>query len=146
MVNRYGLHNTKRVRTPGLKDQGKPNLVFELLRKGGNDTVLLQKTYSTSDVKFCWSNERRKTVIWNSGTNNARGIAILVYNDHLAIKHVLCNDEGRAIAIDFNADGEYFHLVNLHAPVGGVNSVYVDQEMFFGSVHRLIFSKYPTLN
>ena len=32
----------------------------------------------------------------------------------LAIKHVFCDDEGRAVAIDINNHGEYFHLVNFY--------------------------------
>ena len=114
----------------GLRDHGKRNLVFELLRKSGNDVVLLQETYSTPDVEFRWSNEWRKTAIWNSGTNIARGVAILVYNDQLVIKHILCDDEGRAVAIDMNLHGEYFHLVNLYAPVGGV-ILFMSTEKFF---------------
>ena len=62
----------------------------------------------------------------------------MVCNDQLVIKDVLYDDEGRAVAIGINVYGEYFHLVNLYAPVGGVNSVYADQEIFFGSVHRFV--------
>ena len=36
---------------------------------------------------------------------------------------------------------ENFHLVNFHAPVGGVNSVYANQDMFLGSVYPFVFSK-----
>ena len=49
---------------------------FDFLRKSCTDVVLLQETYSTPDVEFLWSNEWRKISIWNSGTNNARGVAI----------------------------------------------------------------------
>ena len=112
----------------GLRGQEKRNLVFELVCKSGNDVVLLQETYSTPDVECRWSNEWRKAAIWNSGTNNARGVAISVCNDQLV--NFLCDDKGRAVAIDINVHDEYFHLVNLYAPIGGVNSVYADQEIF----------------
>ena len=69
----------------------------------------------------------------------------MVCNDELVIKHVLCDDEGRAVAIDINVHSENFHLVNFYAPLGGVNSVYADQEFFFGWIHQLVLSKYPTL-
>ena len=98
----------------GLRNQQKRILIFELLRRSGNDVVLLQETYSTPDIEFRWSNEWCKTAFWYSGTNNARGVAILVCNDQLVTKHILCDDEGRAVAIDINVHGEYFFLVNLY--------------------------------
>ena len=61
----------------GLRDRSKRCLIFDFLRKSCADVVLLQETYSTPDVEFLWSNEWRKISIWNSGTNNARGVAIL---------------------------------------------------------------------
>ena len=87
----------------------------DILKTSENDVVLLQETYSTPGVEFRWSNKWRKTAIWNSETNNARGVAILVCNDQLVIKHVFCDDEGRAVAIDINVHGKYFHLNNLYA-------------------------------
>jgi len=41
--------------------------------------------------------------------------------------------------------GEIFHLVNVYAPVGGVNSALADQEVFFGSLHRFAFSSFPVI-
>ena len=72
----------------GLRDRSKRCLVFVFLRKNCADVVLLQETYSTPDVEFLWSNEWRKISIWNSGTNNAIGIAILIFNDYLCISNI----------------------------------------------------------
>ena len=67
----------------GLRDRSKSCLVFDFLRKSCVDVVLLQETYSTLDVEFLWSSEWRRNSIWNSGTNNARGVAILISNNYL---------------------------------------------------------------
>ena len=47
--------------------------------------------------------------------------------------------------MDINIHGEYFHLVNIYAPVGGVNSTFTDQEVYYNTIHRFVCSRNPTI-
>ena len=93
------------------------------------DVVLLQETYSTPNVEFLRSNEWRKNSIRNSGTNIARGVAVLIFDNYLCVSNIQCDKNEHTIALDNNVHGEYFHLVNIYAPVGSLNSTYADQEV-----------------
>ena len=114
------------------------------MRNSCADVVLLQETYSTPDIEFLWSNKWRKNSILNSGTNNVREVAILILNEYL-YSNFQCNKDGGTIALDINVHGKYFHLVNIYAPVGGVNSTHADQEVYYSTIHQFVYSRYPPL-
>ena len=63
----------------------------------------------------------------------------------MRISNIQCDKDGRTIALDINVDGEYFHLVNIYAPVDGVNSTYADQDVYYSTIHRFVYSRYPTM-
>ena len=63
----------------------------------------------------------------------------------MCISNIQCDKDGRTIALDINVHGEYFHLVNIYAPVGVVNSTHADQEVYYSTIHRFLYSRYPTI-
>ena len=53
--------------------------------------------------------------------------------------------DGRTIALDINVHAEDFHLVNIYAPVSCVNSAHADQEVYYSTIHRFVYSRYRTI-
>ena len=48
--------------------------------------AFLQETFSTPEVEQFWSKEWGDNVIWNSGQNNSKGVAILLCNSNIVVK------------------------------------------------------------
>ena len=61
--------------------------------------------------------ERNGDVIFNHGTNNARGVAILI---HLRLDYTVTqirgDNEGRVLNILLNLDGHVLNIINIYAP------------------------------
>jgi len=61
--------------------------------------------------------ERNGDVIFNHGTNNARGVAILI---HLRLDYTVTqirgDNEGRVLNILLNLDGNVLNIINIYAP------------------------------
>ena len=36
-------------------------------------------------------------------------------------------------------------LYSVYAPVGGLNSTYANQEVYYSAIHRFVYSRYPTI-
>ena len=46
--------------------------------------------------------------------------------------------------MDINVHGECFHLVNINASVGDVNSASTDRVVDYSTIHRFVCSRFPT--
>ena len=84
-------------------------------------------------------------VIWNSGQNNSKGVAILLCNSNIVVKTKMQDFSGRIIAVDLSIFGEIFHVVNIYAPVGGTNSPNDEHNGFSNSIYLYVQSVFPTL-
>ena len=61
----------------GIADDKKRNAVFCWCRKKKIDITCLQETHCSIDTELKWKNEWGANSMWNHGSSNSRGVAIL---------------------------------------------------------------------
>ena len=68
--------------TRGLGDRKKLCAVFLWLKSKGEGLFLLQECHSVSNAEHLWLQYWDGRVIFSHGESNARGVAILITNNH----------------------------------------------------------------
>jgi exodeoxyribonuclease-3 len=104
----------------GIGDGTKRREIFRWLKryhKGNNSIVLLQETHSTLNSEEKWVQEWGSKIYFSHGTNNARGVAILMPMEYNFDINELWKDiDGRIIALTLKVDERMYNVVNVYAP------------------------------
>lgn len=101
----------------GIRDTDKRRAIFNYLKHFNSQIVLLQETHSSPEVEKVWSNEWGRKIIFNHGTNTAKGVALLIQRGFpMEIEDYRFDIEGRYLVMDVNIEGRRFVLVNIYAP------------------------------
>ena len=84
----------------GLRNVKKRTLVFNWIVLQNIDLVCLQETHCTQDQTWLWSKEWKEygggESFWNCGTNESRGVGILLNKDFtLSFDVSMIDDKGR---------------------------------------------------
>ena len=101
----------------GLRDRLKRKQIFRHLHTSQVDVVFLQETHITRSLEKIIKNEWGGRVIFNHGTNQARGVAImLAKNTDIKIQKVHKLHEGRSLIIEAKQDEKTILLCNVYVP------------------------------
>lgn len=122
------------VNSQGLRSPDRRKSAFSYFLRHRLDIILLQETHWTVDMEMQIKREWNGGVIFNHGTNNARGVAILI-NSRLdyTVTQTRSDNEGRVLNIMLNLDGHALNIVNIYAP--HTDSA---RQMFFASLDKFI--------
>ena len=101
----------------GLGDGKKRRAVFQWLRKYHNGIILLQETHSTIASESTWLREWGGKIVFNHGTSNSKGVAILFSkNIDIKLNECISDDSGRLLIVDIETDDWHMVLANVYAP------------------------------
>ena len=105
------------VNAEGLRSPDRRKTAFSYFLRHRLDIILLQETHWTVDMEMQIKLEWNGDVIFNHGTNNARGVAILIHSrlDYTVIQ-TRGDNEGRVLNILLNLDGHALNIINIYAP------------------------------
>ena len=101
----------------GLNNQKKRKTIFQWLKSSHPGIVLLQETHSLEEDEKAWVSEWDNDIIFAHGTNNSRGVAILLDSKYEYIINKVDRDlQGRFIILNLSIDSVVFVIVNIYAP------------------------------
>jgi exodeoxyribonuclease-3 len=131
----------------GLRDGKKRREIFRWLKryhKATESIVLLQETHTLKDSENTWKQEWGSNVFFSHGSNNARGVAILMpmkYN--FTVELLWKDDNGRILAITIKTDELLLNVVNLYAPTKDKQNE--QNEMLLDLDQHITLAEIPTL-
>ena len=110
---RVGTYNVN-----GLGNQEKRLQVFNWLKNKEEDIICLQETHSTPSAELSWERSWDGKIIFNHGTSNSTGVAVLVKPNvnNLTITKINHLVEGRATLVELELGSEKFCIANIYAP------------------------------
>ena len=109
---RVGTYNCN-----GLGNTNKRKKVLTWLKNKPEDVILVQETHSTYATESEWRRVWGGEIVFNHGTSNSTGIAILIKrNSGVKILKNKSIVQGRATLLEIEWDSINFCLVNLYAP------------------------------
>ncbi len=106
----------------GLRDNRKRHKLYYWLKHNNYDIILLQETHCANNHEISeWSKEWKGQTLWNNGSSNSRGVAILLKHDLKATISDEDNDKnGRFlkcnIEVDDNGHKQKYIICNIYAP------------------------------
>ncbi|CAC5412131.1 E3.1.11.2 [Mytilus coruscus] len=121
----------------GLRNNKKRALVFNWIVSQNIDLVCLQETHCTHDETGLWNREWKENgggeSFWNCGTNDSRGVGILLRKDFTHCFDVsMIDNNGRIQIGEIKINTAVYHIINLYTPNNGS-----DRKHFFENVKNL---------
>lgn len=118
----------------GLRQGKKRNCVFHWLKSKDYDVVCLQETHCSAETLNQWGKEWKDisggTSIWNNGSSESRGVAILLSSKlNLPITEMYRDNVGRLLKVKISSGDFKIILQNIYAPNDGV-----DRKLYFDSL------------
>ena len=103
----------------GLGDKHKRKLVLNWLKLKNEKIIFLQETHSTSETERGWESDWGGKIVFNHGSSNSTGIAVL-FNHSLVgdinILNTVHITPGRVTLLDIETGGTVFGIVNVYCP------------------------------
>ena len=117
----------------GLGSKSKRDRVLNWL-KGKKETIFfIQESHSTTENERDWRNSWGGDIIFNHGTSNSTGVAILFkqsVQDEIKILNHVHISPGRATLVDVESGGTVFGIINVYCPnsddTSFLNSVFLE--------------------
>jgi hypothetical protein len=101
----------------GLRDNKKRTRLFSLFKNKLKGIIFLQETHAVPGDQPTWQKEWGNRIYMSYGTNQARGVAILMSNNiEYEIDNVETDSEGRYISLEGTFNGHKLCLLNAYAP------------------------------
>ena len=125
----------------GLRDKSKRLKLFHFFETKLYDIIFLQETHcSNQNESLVWSRQWNGKSIWNNGSSQSKGVAIL-FKSHLDVElnNVHTDDEGRVISgsARLNACNENaYQLTNIYAP-----NIGNERKKFLKSITSMLHKK-----
>ena len=121
----------------GIRDFKKRATIFHWLSNKHGGISLLQETHSMVEDESVWKREYGGIIYYSHGTNQSRGVAILI-PDHIThrFKHLSVEKdiEGRLLILNCEIDNNPLLLINVYAPTKDLGS---QQMLFFRQFEEL---------
>ncbi len=118
----------------GLRMETKRISIFQYIKRKNIDVCFLQETHSKEIDENIWRNEWGGEIYFSHGTNQARGVMILVRSGlDMTLTDIIIDNEGRYIYINIISQDTNFKLVNIYAP-----NLEVNQLKFFKVIRDLL--------
>ena len=117
----------------GLGNKQKRNLVLNWLKRKSEGIIFIQESHSTPSSEREWQLAWGGKIIFNHGTSNSTGVAILfnqnILNSIKILNHVHIAP-GRATLVDVESGGMVFGLVSVYCPnnddTAFINNVFLE--------------------
>lgn len=122
------------INTQGLRTPDRWRTAFSFFQRNRCDIVLLQETHWTVELEMQIKRDWDGVIIFNHGTNLARGVAILIH-PHLEhnIRHTRRDDSGRILNILLDFEDHTLNIINTYAP-----STDIERRHFFSTLEQFI--------
>ena len=113
--------NVLSLNVKGLRDGSKRREIFRWLKRfynGSKKLVFLQESHSLPTDQNIWQHDWGSDIIFSHGTNDARGVAILLPSQPSSfnIENSWSDTEGRIVMVRVKCEGESYTLINIYAP------------------------------
>ena len=108
------------------------------MKKCYNGIIFLQETHCTEADESMWQKEFNGMGYFSNGTNQSRGVVILIPNNlHIDIKVLshISDSKGRLIMIKCEIESCIFSLINVYAPT---RDHLAEQLSFIGEVSNIL--------
>jgi len=104
------------INAQGLRSDYSRNNAFSNFIRNRLDIISLQETHWTSELETKIKSEWNGNVFFSNGTNNSRGVAILINSrlDYNVIP-VISDNEGRVLNVTLDLDERTLNIVNIYA-------------------------------
>ena len=103
------------VNSQGLRSPDRRKMAFSNFLRNRSDKILLQETHWTIDMEMEIKREWIGDVFFNHGTNNARGVAILIHSRlECNVSQIRSDNEGRILNIVLELDDHTLNIVNIY--------------------------------
>jgi exonuclease III len=101
----------------GLKGPEKRSRVLEWLKQKKGDIILIQESHFEESDRTKWKEEWEGEIISSQGTNQARGVCILLSKDlNGSVKQTFRDSEGRWVMIMIDIKNVSYCIVNYYGP------------------------------
>ena len=113
--------NVLSLNVKGMRNGSKRRELFRWLKRYYNAEskfVFIQESHSLPTDVNIWQHEWGSNIVFSHGTNDARGVAILVPS-HISSSNIeksWADDDGRIVMIKIKCEGESYALINVYAP------------------------------
>jgi exonuclease III len=106
----------------GLRNESKRKSLFRWLKiyhQAEEKIVFIQETHTNSANEYAWKNDWNGDVIFSNGTNDSKGVVILLPKDTVYSEEDIHRDiEGRFIVMTITVNQTKLCLANVYAPTG----------------------------
>lgn len=129
------------INAQGLRSIDRRQAAFNFIKRHKYDLILLQETHWTSDLHTLIQNEWDGEIIFNDGTDNSCGVAILIHQRLCCHAQQISRDaHGRTLRITLSLDDRTINLINIYSPSSDSERrlFYNELESFISSDHENI--------
>ena len=111
------MTNLASFNSQGLRSPDRRQIAFSFFQCNRLDVIFLQETHWPIEMEMQIKREWNGEVIFNHGTNTARGVAILI-NPRLEyiVRQTKRENQGRVLNILLELADHMFNIVNIYAP------------------------------
>ena len=129
------------INAQGLRSDDRRHNAFSFFRRNRLDIILLQETHWTSELETKIKSEWNGDAFFSSGTNNSRGVAILISSrlDYNVIR-VSSDNDGRVLNIILDLEERTLNILNIYAP-----NTDNERRVFFSNLDDFISEEYDNV-
>lgn len=129
------------INTRGLRSQDRRKNAFTLFQRNRWHVILLQETHWTVDMEMEIRQQWGGEVIFNHGTNSARGVAIL-FNPLFShrIINIRRDNDGRILNVLLEFEDHLINTINIYAP-----STDNERNTFFSDLDNYIMADHDNI-
>ena len=122
----------------GLRSPDRRKTAFSYFLRHRPDIILFQETHWTDDIEMQIQHEWDGEIIFNHGTNTARGVAILFHSRlDYTVKQTRSDNDGRILNVVLELDGRTLNIINIYAP-----QTDSERRTFFSGLDRFISKEF----
>ena len=122
----------------GLRNKLKRQICFNWFKNQKADFILIQETHWSIEMENIIRKEWRGLTFFSHGSQNARGVAILLKNKcEVKINAEYKDETGRVLIIELIVSQQKLIIVNIYAP-----NVHMKREIFFKSLYKTLLRKF----
>jgi len=113
----FSAINIISINSQGLRSTDRRQTAFNFFKRHKYDIIFLQETHWTNNLQSIIQQNWDGDIYFSNGTDNARGVAILIHaNFDYILQRSQHDSHGRILSIEICTDETTINLVNIYAP------------------------------